>query len=110
MLNLVVVLALVNVLRAQPLIEDKTLDTLAQHRAEYLCAHNQWSHEGWIDSFKGIKYQYAGENLAKGYFKPSDAVFAWYLSPTHKANMLNPHYHKEGLGQACGIIVQLFTN
>lgn len=111
MLNLALVLMLVNVFRSQPLVESHDLDARAQHRAEYMCAHNQWSHDGWIQSFKGISYKYAGENLAKGFNGNTYVtVSAWINSPSHKENIVNIHYHHTGLGQACGITVQLFTD
>lgn len=101
-------LVLMNLVRTQPLIEDKTLDVRAQVRAEYLCAHNQWSHEKWLESFKGIPYKVAGENLSKGFTTPVDEFNALMRSPTHRANIIKPAYKKVGLGKSCGIDVVLF--
>lgn len=102
------VLILINAMRVHPLVETAQLDKLAQTRAEYLCTHTQWSHEGWLDSFKGVKYKYAGENLAKGFSNEMDTAKAWLNSPTHRAVMLNEHYTKIGIGHSCGIEVNLF--
>lgn len=112
-MDIVLTLILVNALRQQPLIEHRDLDMRAQARAEQLCRDKQWSHLGYEKSFAGLKWKYAGENLAKDFVGKNaevSAVFAWYTSPTHRDNMLNKNYKYTGLGQACGITVQLFTD
>lgn len=101
-------LVLINLVRIHPLVENPILDQRAQVRAEYLCAHNQWSHDGWLDSFKGIRYYYAGENLAKGFASTTPEFNAWMASPTHRANIVKPQYRFIGFGHACNIEVNLF--
>jgi len=64
----------------------------------------------------GYDYEYAGENLAIGFEKPSDATQAWMQSPTHRANILNPRYQDIGIAAVRGIfnnrettvVVQMF--
>jgi uncharacterized protein YkwD len=97
-----------NLVRVQPLIEDTTLNMRAQARAEYLCANNQWSHNAWLNSFNGIPYNYAGENLARGFMNPVDEFNALMRSQTHRQNIVSPLYTKVGIGHACGIDVTLF--
>lgn len=46
----------------------------------------------------GIKYSYAGENIAMGYQTPAVVMNAWMNSSGHKANILNANYTQMGLG------------
>jgi uncharacterized protein YkwD len=105
-------LMLINASRAEvgvpKLIESKVLTVRAEARADVLCARNQWSHEGWRDSFKGLKYTYAGENLAKGFDGATSTHKGLMASPTHKANILKKQYKEVGVGEACGVTVELF--
>lgn len=91
------------------LIEDKVLDQRAQVRAEYLCAHNQWSHKGFEDSFKGLEYINAAEVLARGFTDPTTEFNAFMASPTHRKVLTSLMYRKIGYGRSCGIDVLLFT-
>src|SRR4051794_38870221 len=63
--TLIAFVVLMNAVRTNPVVPDLELSHRAQARAAGLCASHQWSHDGWKDSFKGLKYKYAGENLAK---------------------------------------------
>lgn len=99
---------MVNTERAQPLVLDEHLSALAQDRAEYLCEKGQWSHDGWLESFRGHPRGYFGENLAKGFRDATSTHQALMNSPGHRANIVNPHYEIIGLGQECGITVELF--
>lgn len=99
-----------NLVRSQPLIETPLLDNRAQIRAEQLCADNQWSHEGWLDSFKGIPFTYAGENLDRDFASELEAFNALMKSPVHKKNIISPHYTTVGIGHSCGITVVLFKD
>lgn len=91
-----------------PLKQSPVLDARADARAELLCARGQWSHDGWRDSFKGLKHTYAGENLAKGFDSATSTHAGLMASPTHKANILKKQYKEVGIGEACGITVELF--
>ncbi|NLL78833.1 MAG: hypothetical protein GX234_03390 [Clostridiales bacterium] len=46
----------------------------------------------------GISYGWAGENIAKGQRSSSQVMTAWMNSPGHRANILNTHFHKIGIG------------
>ncbi len=100
---------LANSARVTPLTPSIDLSQRAQVRAEYLCEHNQWSHDGWQKSFEGVAEKWRGENLAKGFADATSTETAWMASPSHRANLLNPYYKQVGIGQACDITVELFT-
>ena len=49
----------------------------------------------------GYNYKTTGENLALGSFKnEQELVDAWYASPGHKANMLNPEFVEIGVASS----------
>lgn len=106
-----IILLLLNALRgeANALMPSPLLNERAQTRAEYLCSHNQWSHRSWLRSFEGIEYRMVGENLSRNQ-DPFSAFVAWFNSPTHLINMLNPIFRSVGVGTECGIIVTLFAD
>lgn len=105
------------------LTENSSLDSAAIAKGNDMIAKGYWAHfapdgtSPWtfFTSF-GYKYQYAGENLARDFSDASGAVNAWMNSPTHKENILNPHYKEIGIGVVEGqlaganttIIVQFF--
>lgn len=101
-------LVLMNLVRTEPLVVSTELTQRAQARAELLCERQQWSHNGWTDSFEGLSYQMAGENLAKGFQSDVDAFNGLMASPTHRENILRHEYKEVGIGQACDIEVVLF--
>lgn len=105
----IIILLLTNLLRGGdiPIVLDEQLNERAQVRAEGLC-NAPFTHEGWLTSFSGISYRAAGENLARGFHDPWSAFIGWMESPTHKANLVKAKYTHMGVGEACGVIVQLF--
>lgn len=52
----------------------------------------------------GYKYSFAGENLAMDFWESRSVFNAWMASPTHRANILNPHYTEMGLAVTTGAI------
>jgi hypothetical protein len=106
-----------------PVTENTTLDSAALAKGQDMLAKGYWAHfapdgtSPWsfFMSF-GYKYQYAGENLARDFSDAGSAVNAWMNSPSHKENILNPHYKEVGIGVVEGqlsgadttIIVQFF--
>lgn len=107
---LIGILLLTNAERAQPVHYDMNLTVRAAVRANELCMSNQWSHDHWEDSFKGLQWHYAGENLSRRYSSDTEAFKALMLSPAHKANIVNSHYTKMGVWKACDITVYLFSD
>lgn len=49
-------------------------------------------------SNKGVRYAYAGENIAMGQVTAQEVVQAWMNSKGHRENILNPNYTKIGVG------------
>jgi len=106
-----------------PLIENAKLDIAAHMKVEDMVKKGYFDHispEGitpwqWITQ-AGYKYKYAGENLAVGFYDSNDVFQAWFNSPSHKENFLNPNYKEFGTAVASGfgdnkvnIVVQLFA-
>jgi hypothetical protein len=105
------------------LTENSSLNSAAIAKGNDMIAKSYWAHfapdgtSPWtfFTNF-GYKYQYAGENLARDFSDAGSAVNAWMNSPTHKENILNPHYREIGIGVVEGslaganttIIVQFF--
>jgi uncharacterized protein YkwD len=106
-------ISLTNVERAKnglsALKENAELDQAASAKAQNMFAENYWAHYspsgkdpwGFILA-AGYKFTYAGENLAKNFHSASDVVVAWMNSPTHRENLLNPHYTDIGMAVADG--------
>ena len=104
-------LALVNTTRATvsapPLTNDPALAWFAQWRAEQIVATGQFGHtlpDGGLvfDVLSGVGYPYqlAGENLGACMCAPDVIEAALEASPSHRANVLEPRYHRVGLGVA----------
>ncbi|GAA0693571.1 hypothetical protein GCM10010193_55260 [Kitasatospora atroaurantiaca] len=102
------VLALVNQERAKagcaPLAADPRLDTLATAFSDDMAARDFFSHTDpdgrtpW-DRAKTASIGYlGGENIARGQRTPEEVMAAWMNSPGHRANILNCHYTKLGVG------------
>lgn len=91
------------------------LANLAEDYAEDMVNRNFFSHynpEGQspFDRMNqaGIKYSYAGENLAIN-TSPEAAETAFMNSSGHRANILNPNYTEVGLGAAYNAKGQLYV-
>jgi len=86
-----------------PLVMNDELTKAAQLKAADMFAKNYWAHNSptgempW-DFIKdaGYDYQYAGENLARGFTAAPSVITAWMNSPEHRANVLSPNYHDVG--------------
>lgn len=106
----------------RPLEDNLSLDQAAQLKAEDMVQNQYFAHTSptgvtpwfWFSKV-GYLYQYAGENLAVGFYDSDQVYQAWLNSPEHKANLLNPNYQDTGiavlpgLGQSATIVVvQLF--
>ncbi|EBK2060154.1 hypothetical protein AAL85_25555, partial [Salmonella enterica subsp. enterica serovar Typhi] len=57
----------------------------------------------------GIKFGYAGENIAMGQKTPAEVVNAWMNSEGHRANILNANYNLIGVGYYNGYWAQEFV-
>jgi len=106
-----------------PLIRNALLDKVAALKATDMFAKDYWAHNSpdgttpWYFFRKvNYDYQYAGENLARGFTTANDAMDAWMASPSHKENLLSPNYREIGFavedgkltGEQTTLIVQEF--
>jgi len=105
------------------LVFNQELALAAQAKANDMFINQYWSHistagkEPWdFIEEAGYRYQVAGENLARDFTNTVQMVEAWMLSPTHRANILNPRYQEIGVavidGELGGVettlVVQMF--
>lgn len=90
---------------------DSQLSQAAAGKAQDMFTNNYWAHISpsgttpW-DFIRGAGYNYefAGENLARGYSTANDAMSAWIASPEHKANIMSPNYSDVGFAVAEGTL------
>ncbi len=94
-----------------PLVVDPDLVAIARIRSSDMAARGYFSHtspEGetaftLIDEW-GIGYSWAGENLARNNYPPSETVIVavrdLMASPSHRDNILSVHYTRVGVGYA----------
>ena len=107
--------------RLGALTEDSKLNQAALLKAQDMVRGNYFAHQSpvgvtpWFWFRKvGYNYKYAGENLAVGFINSDDVFGAWYNSPSHKENLLNPNYRQIGTAVLYGfdgdrvVVVQLF--
>jgi uncharacterized YkwD family protein len=101
----------------QALSIDNALSAMALDKAKDMYYSNYFDHNSpkygspfnMMTSY-GIRYSYAGENIAKGQRSPQEVMTAWMNSAGHRANILNSHYTKIGLAYFNGEWVQEFIS
>lgn len=119
------ILDLVNIERSKvglnPLKLDSLLSSTAQLKSKDMADKNYFSHTSptygspfdMMKSF-GVKYSYAGENIAQGHSSAKNVMDAWMKSPGHRENILSPNFAKLGLGyivkNGTTYWTQMFTN
>jgi len=102
---------------------NSSLAEAANMKGKDMLEDGYWAHvspdgtDPWY-FFSQVKYsyRYAGENLARDFSNPTDAVSAWMASPSHRENILSDKYKEIGIavvegdlnGEDTTIIVQLF--
>ncbi len=109
-------LALVNQQRVSnglpALVENSELADAARRKAADMFQKNYWAHFapdgstspwGFIRA-AGYNYQFAGENLAKGFTDSSSAVNAWMNSSSHRENILSTHFKDVGFAVVPGTL------
>ncbi|MDK2919704.1 MAG: hypothetical protein PWQ37_2437 [Candidatus Petromonas sp.] len=91
----------------KPLKHNWELSRVARYKSEDMKNRGYFSHTSptYGSPFEmmrnfGIKYQTAGENLAKGQNSPQEVVRAWMGSSGHRANILNRSFTEIGVGYA----------
>lgn len=94
-----------------PVLENEALNKAAAAKGQNMIAENYWAH--FAPSGKtpwdfmlgaGYKFTFAGENLAKNFYKSDDVVKAWMASPTHRDNLLNTKYRDVGIAVVEGVL------
>lgn len=110
---------LVNVERAKrglgALNLDGRLTEVSQDKAQDMLRNKYFSHTSpsYGSPFEmikkyGIRYSYAGENIARGQESPEEVMADWMASSGHRSNILNPNFDTLGVGHTQGIWVQMF--
>lgn len=87
------------------------LNQAAALKAHDMFTHQYWAHVSpdgttpwyWFRQV-GYKYDFAAENLAKGFRTPAAAVTAWMNSEEHRTNALSRDYQDVGFGVAEGTL------
>ncbi len=105
--------------------ENQELDKAADEKAKNMFQYNYWAHINpttgqtpwvWMQN-TGYNYEYAGENLARGYSSSNDVMAAWMASKMgHKENVLGKNYQEIGIavedgvlnGEKTTLVVQMF--
>jgi hypothetical protein len=98
-----------NVNNVSTLTLNPLLVAAAQAKANDMAAKSYFAHvspEGvspwhWFEE-AGYRYKYAGENLAVDFSDSTDVNTAWMKSPTHRENLLDPHFTEIGIAIAEG--------
>ncbi|MBP1962630.1 CAP domain-containing protein [Paenibacillus aceris] len=115
------VVTLVNQERAKAglkaLTSDSALTAMALDKAKDMYNNGYFDHTSptygspfdMMSSY-GIRYSYAGENIAKGQPTPDDVMKAWMNSTGHRQNILSPNYTKIGVAYYNGEWVQEFIS
>lgn len=113
------VVTLVNQERAkaglQPLASDSALTGMALDKAKDMYNSHYFDHTSpnygspfdMMNTY-GIRYTYAGENIAMGQRTPQEVMTAWMNSAGHRQNILSPNYTKIGVAYYNGEWVQEF--
>jgi uncharacterized YkwD family protein len=92
-----------------PLVLNHTLNGVAMEKAFDMKEKNYFSHESptygspfeMLQHF-GVKYSYAGENIAAGQKTSEQVMNDWMNSSGHRANILNKNYTELGVGYVDG--------
>lgn len=92
-----------------------TLTRMALDKAKDMYNNNYFDHNSPtygspFDMMKkyGVKFSYAGENIAKGQRTPQEVMTAWMNSPGHRANILKSNFTTIGVAYYNGVWVQEF--
>lgn len=85
------------------------LTSIANTKAKDMAVNKYFAHESptygtpfqMLQQF-GVKYSYAGENIAAGQRSAKDVMNSWMNSSGHRANILNKNYTQLGVGFYAG--------
>jgi uncharacterized YkwD family protein len=96
---------------------DSSLSAMALDKAKDMYNNHYFDHTSptygspfdMMNSY-GIRYSYAGENIAMGQRTPEEVMTAWMNSSGHRQNILNANYTKIGVAYYNGEWVQEFIS
>jgi uncharacterized protein YkwD len=74
------------------------LDRYAEAQAARMARRQALEHQQLGPIMRNCDLTWAGENIAVGYPTGKAVTRAWMSSPPHRANILNKHYRRYGLG------------
>ena len=90
-----------------PLTLNEDLNRSATVKSKDMANQNYFSHTSptyggltQLLNAQGIRYSYAGENIAMGQRSPEEVMNAWMNSSGHRANILNSNFTQLGVGYA----------
>jgi uncharacterized protein YkwD len=99
-----------------PLVWSNKLYDAAGNSADDLARSRSFTHQGAWDYLRqtGYRWQWAGQNLARGFSTPSETVQAWMNSPTHRSNILYADFRDTGIALETSVdgkvyVVQYFA-
>jgi uncharacterized protein YkwD len=85
----------------KPLKARRCPDRFAETWTRHMARTQDFSHQSLDPFFRGPhacpNISTAGENIAYGYETPRKLVYAWMHSAGHRANILNPAFHRIGI-------------
>lgn len=100
-----------------PLTSNSALTTMALDKAKDMYNNGYFDHTSPtygspfdMMSTYGIRYSYAGENIAKGQQTPEAVMKAWMNSTGHRQNILSPNFTQIGVAFYNGEWVQEFIS
>ena len=96
-------------LNIAPLVENTKLTQAAMWKADDMAVKQYFSHIGpdgtklsnWLKKAK-YDYRFGGENLAVGFSTAENVMSAWYKSPSHYKNIIDPDFKEIGVGISVG--------
>lgn len=104
-------------LRLRPVSGNCNLARVAYRHASDMSRRNYFSHRSLDgrtlgDRLRqgGVRYSYAGENIAKGQRTSARVMSAWMNSPGQRRNILNRNYGRIGVAKVGSVWVQNFSN
>lgn len=102
----------------QPLVQNDTLNQLAQNHSQYMYENDRYSHKDkeWHNANRrmekaGIVFTWIAkwwENIAKNYHTIQGVLYAWMNSPWHRANILFVDWEALWTGYDVGFWTQDF--
>lgn len=96
--------------------ENTQLTQSAIWKAQDMAVKQYFAHMGpdgmkltnWLNK-SNYDYKFGGENLAMGFSNAEDVMSAWYKSPSHYNNIIDPDFNEIGVGISTGMYNNMET-